>query len=129
MTFVRTPVLWIVEAVKQAAHTVYDELGTGHTESIYEAALEVELSYGLWNVGPVRRQVTCPIQYKEWIIGSGLIDILVGGALVVEIKAVSKLSYKDEAQVRKYLVGSNTDRGLLINFGPDLEIVEVTRLV
>lgn len=116
---------WILEAVRQAARSVYDELGVGHNEAVYEAALEVELSYGLWNIGPVRRQVTCPISYKGFSIGSGLIDILVDEILVVEVKAVSKLSVKDESQVRKYLVGTGLEKGLLINFGPELEIVDV----
>ncbi len=113
----------MIETVKAAAEIVHGELGNGHTEIIYEAALEVEL--GIQNIGPIRRQVPCPIRYKERFVGNGIIDILIDDTLIVEIKAVAKLSTKDEAQVKKYLQSSNKDRGLLINFGPELEIWEV----
>lgn len=115
---------WLIEKVKVAAETVFGEMGTGHTEVIYEAALEVELGI---KFGPVRRQVPCPISYKEVVIGTGVIDILVDKGLIVEIKAVNKLSFRDETQVKKYLNSSGLDRGVLINFGPELEIWEVSR--
>lgn len=108
--------------IQYAAEDVYDELGPGHSESIYENALDIELM--LRNIAS-RRQVACTIKYRDYVVGSGYIDILVEEKIILEIKAVAKLSAKDEQQVRKYMTATGSERGLLINFGNDLEIVEV----
>lgn len=108
--------------VKEAAEEVFTFLGSGHSETVYEAALEVELA--LNNVGPIRRQVPCPIYYKNILVGIGYIDVLIGTNLIVEIKNVSKITDKDKTQLRKYLVGTEVEDGLLINFNPGLEGVE-----
>ena len=118
-----TPETWLIEAVRNAATEVFWELGTGHTETVYESALEVEL--GLKDISSVRRQVPCPISYKGHVVGAGFIDILVDNILVVEIKTIAKLTFKEEAQVRKYLLGTGLEAGLLINFGQFVEILEV----
>lgn len=114
---------WLLDTVKEAASEVYFELESGHTEIVYEAALEVEL--GIKNISPIRRQVPCPIYYKETVVGNGIIDMLIGYDLIVEIKAVAKLAAKDKTQVMKYLQNTGLKRGLLINFGPELEIWDV----
>ena len=92
---------WILDTVKTAAGIVHGVLGNGHTESVYEAALEVEL--GIQGISNIRRQVPCPVNYKGCFVGNGIIDILIYNLFIVEIKAVAKLSAKDEAQVKKYL--------------------------
>src|SRR5258707_10549966 len=105
----------LVEEIKDCAKAVFNELGTGHSEAVYESAMVVEM--GLRDIGgPIVRQVPCPILYKGYIVGVGYIDIMVGDYLLVELKAVAKLSYRDELQVRKYLLGSGMAHGLLINF-------------
>lgn len=113
----------VLKTVKAAAEEVHGVLGNGHTENVYEAALEVEL--GIQGIGNIRRQVPCPVNYKGSFVGNGIIDVLIYNLFIVEIKAVAKLSPKDEAQVKKYLQSYNLDKGLLINFGPELEIWEV----
>lgn len=115
----------LLDLVKKSAEIVHGELGNGHTENIYEAALEVEL--GIQGLNSIRRQVPCPISYKGRFVGNGIIDILIYDLLIVEIKSIVKLSLKDEAQVNKYLQSYGLKRGLLINFGPELEIREIVK--
>lgn len=110
--------------VTACAEEVHRILGTGHSETVYETALSVELAFLGINH---RNQVPCVINYKGCDIGVGFVDILVEESLIVEVKAVAKLTEKDEAQVRKYLVAAKQDKGLLINFGSDLGIIEVEK--
>lgn len=105
----------MAEEIKDCAKAVFDELGTGHSEAVYESAMVVEM--GLRDIGgPVVRQVPCPILYKGYTVGVGYIDIMIGDFLLVELKSVAKLTSRDELQVRKYLLGSGMAHGLLINF-------------
>lgn len=113
----------ILEDVTWAANQVYIELGSGHTEAVYEAALEIELEQIYSN--PIRRQVPVPIYYSGRVVGTGFIDILIEFYAVIEVKTISKLSWKEEQQVRKYMSGVGLEQGVLINFGQNLEIVEV----
>lgn len=114
----------MIDMVKFCAQEVFNELGTGHTEAVYEAALAVEISLYDYDALTIMRQVPCPINYKGFTVGVGFIDILVND-LIVELKSVIKLTPKDVQQVKKYLLALDLNNGLLINFGNDLEIVEV----
>ena len=101
-------------AVIGAAIEVHRVLGPGLLESAYELALEREL--GLRNV-PVQRQVAVPLEYKGFALGDGFrVDLLVGDALVVEVKAVDRLQPIHEAQLLTYLKLADKRLGLLINF-------------
>lgn len=112
-----------IELVKYCANEVYTEMGPGHSENVFETCLALELS---WYDAPViiTRQVPCPLKYKGLTVGVGFIDILINN-LIVEIKAVAKITPKDVQQVQKYLDALDLDYGLLLNFGNDLEIIEV----
>jgi GxxExxY protein len=115
----------LLKTITEASQEVFKELGSGHSEVIYEAALSIELLllHSLSN----RRQVPVTIKYRAYDVGHGFIDILVDDRCVIEIKSIAKLSGKDEQQVRKYLTATGLERGFLINFGNDLEIVEVRK--
>lgn len=105
----------LIEEVKDSAKAVFNELGTGHSEAVYESAMVIEM--GLRDIGgPIVRQVPCPILYRGYNVGVGFIDIMIGNFLLVELKAIAKISNRDEMQVRKYLLGSGMVNGLLINF-------------
>lgn len=114
----------MADVVEESAITVYRIMGSGHSEAVYEASLDVEL---MLRKITRRRQVPCTLIYKLEVVGTGFIDILVDNSLIVEIKAIAKLSNKDEQQVRKYLTATGLDEGLLINFGNDLEIIRVQK--
>lgn len=98
----------------ECALKVHTELGPGLLESVYETCLAYELTR---HGQSVRRQVRLPIQYGELKLNAALrLDLLVGDALIVEIKAVDALTPVHEAQLLTYLKLTGHRLGLLINF-------------
>ncbi len=103
----------LARSVIGAAIEVHRHLGPGYLEGIYEEALALE--FGIQAI-PYQRQYALPVIYKEWQVGQGKVDFLVGGKVVVELKAVEKLLPVHKAQVISYLKVSGCHLGLLINF-------------
>lgn len=97
-----------------AAIEVHRLLGPGLLESTYEECLCLELVLlGL----PFERQVPLPIVYKSLrLLRAYKPDLLIDGAVIVELKTVDKVLPVHEAQILTYLRLSGLDRGLLINF-------------
>ncbi len=92
---------------------VHKALGPGFLESIYEAALVVELK----RVGlRVEQQKPLPIFYREIMVGEHRLDLLVEDKIVVELKAISELEDIHFAIVRSYLKAAGLEHGLLLNF-------------
>ena len=118
---IRKPFPW----VRQCAEDVYNEMGSGHSEAVYESCLALEIS--LYSGEPLTRQVPCALTYKGYTVGVGYIDLLLVNQFPIEVKAVAKVTPKDVQQVRKYLEALDLEHGLLINFGNNLEIVEVQK--
>ena len=100
--------------VVDAAFKVHSALGPGLLESVYETCLLHELrSRSL----KAQRQVVLPIIYEGLRIDSGLrLDLLIGGLVVVELKAVERILPVFDAQLLTYLKLSGHRLGLLINF-------------
>jgi GxxExxY protein len=92
---------------------VHRHLGAGLLESVYEAALCVELA--LKNL-PFKRQVRLPLQYKGQLISEHRVDLIVDDAVVVEVKAIQRLEPIHVAQVLTYLRVSGIRVGLILNF-------------
>ncbi|MFH0937910.1 MAG: GxxExxY protein [Planctomycetota bacterium] len=100
--------------IVDAAMKVHSALGAGLLESAYEACLVYELRKRRL---PVEQQVVLPVVYDGQRIDLGYrIDLLVEGAVIVELKAVEKLAPIHEAQLLSYLKLSSKKLGLLINF-------------
>lgn len=105
------------EAV-DAAFVVHTVLGPGLLESVYEQCLGYELEARRI---PLQRQVILPLSYRGRLVDAGYrMDMVVGGLLVVEIKAVEKLLPLHDAQLDTYLKLSGCQLGLLINFNVPL---------
>lgn len=100
--------------IRGAAFKVYNKLGPGLLESVYEHALMFELR----KMGHmVQNQVGIPFEYEDISFESGFrMDILVDNLVIVEIKSVEKLAEVHFKQVLTYLRLSNKKLGLLINF-------------
>jgi GxxExxY protein len=96
-----------------AAIEVHRVLGPGYLESVYEQALAAELT--LRGIS-FTRQVAFAVDYKGQPVGEGRLDFLVGGLLVVELKAVETLAPIHSAQVISYLKATRHQLGLLMNF-------------
>lgn len=104
----------ITERVIGCAIEVHRSLGPGLLESAYEACLVHELiDQGL----QIQRQLSLPVVYKGARIDAGyVIDLIVDGKVIVELKAVEKILPVHEAQVLTYLKLHGCNVGLLINF-------------
>lgn len=109
----------LTEKIIKAAYEVYNELGFGFLEKVYENALAHELKRaGL----PVIQQKTIEVFYKQELVGEYFTDLLIDETVLVEVKAVSKLSKIHEVQLVNYLKATKIEIGLLINFGEKIEI-------
>jgi GxxExxY protein len=91
-----------------AAIEVHRILGPGFLESVYEEALAIEL--GLRNI-PFERQKPIVLQFKGRTVGDSRLDFLVGGELVVELKAVEAIHPIFPAKVIHYLKVSGLQPG------------------
>ena len=100
-------------AVIGAAIEVHRQLGPGLDEVLYAAALCIE--FRLRGI-EYKREVPVNVEYKGESIGTKRLDFVVGGRLVVELKAVEELNKLHKAQVRTYLKITGYQLGLLINF-------------
>jgi GxxExxY protein len=110
-----------------AAIIVHKELGPGLLEYAYEECLAFELASQ--NI-PFERQKQIPARYRNIDIDCGFrIDLLVGGLVIVELKAVESLAPIHTAQVLNYLKLSNCKLGLLINFNVIMLKSGIKRLV
>jgi GxxExxY protein len=96
-----------------AAIEVHRHLGPGFLEGVYEDALAWE--FQLRGI-EYERQKPILVVYKERLIGEGRLDFLIGGSLIVELKAVDSLAPIHKAQVLSYLKATRLRLGLLINF-------------
>ena len=104
----------LASQIVDAAIKVHRVLGPGLLESVYSACLVQELRQ---RQVEVQTQVTLPIQWEGNVLETGLrLDLLVGGRIVVELKAVDELHPVHFAQLLTYLRLSNKRLGFLINF-------------
>jgi GxxExxY protein len=97
------------------AFEVYNDLGVGFLEPVYQEAFELELTEkGI----PFEAQKRLQIFYKGRPLSKEYIaDLIVIGQIVVELKAEDKLQPRDEAQLLNYLKATRMRVGLLVNFG------------
>jgi len=113
--------------IVDAAIKVHSKLGPGLLESIYEMCLSHELRL---RSHVVQTQLTLPVEYEGLRFESGYrLDLLVDDAVVVELKAVTKVLPVHEAQLLSYLRLSRRTVGLLINFHEVLVKDGIKRMV
>ena len=103
----------LASAVIGAAIEVHRGTGPGLDEASYEEALAME--FRLREIS-FARQVIVKVAYKGAVIGEKRLDFLVGGKLILEIKAIEQLAPVHKAQVNTYLKMTGLKLGLLINF-------------
>jgi len=109
----------LTERIIKIFYKVYNTLGYGFLEKIYEHAMMIEFRKA--NISAVS-QDPIKVLYDDEIIGEYFADILVDGKVIVEIKATKNLIIDHEAQLLNYLKATDIEVGLLLNFGPKPEI-------
>ena len=109
----------ITELIIQAFYTVYNTLGYGFLEKVYQQALIIELRKLGLEVIP---EAPIKVYYNVHVVGEYFADLLVAEAVIVEIKAVRTLAPEHEAQLLNYLKATPYEVGLLLNFGPQSQI-------
>jgi GxxExxY protein len=109
----------ITELIIGAFYTVYNTLGYGFLERVYENAMVIELRKLGLKVVPQARIV---VYYDEQVVGEYSADLLVEDAVIVELKATRNLAPENEAQLLNYLKATVYEIGLLLNFGPKPQI-------
>jgi GxxExxY protein len=104
----------ITDKIIKTFYSVYNELGFGFLEKVYENALLNELiSAGL----VCEKQKPIKVYYKEKIVGEYFADIIVNNCVILELKAAEALVEEHELQLVNYLKATEIEVGLLLNFG------------
>jgi len=109
----------LTDKIIEIFYKVYNELGYGFLEKVYENAMMVEFN----EVGiNANTQIPVKVEYNGKIVGEYFADILVDNSVIVEIKAAKCLLKEHEAQLLNYLKATDIEVGLLLNFGSKPEI-------
>jgi len=104
----------ITDSILKSFYEVYNELGDGFLESVYENALYIVLTgYGLC----VEKQKEISVLFRGKLIGNFKPDLIINEKVIVELKAISSLDAAHEAQLINYLKATHIEVGLLLNFG------------
>ncbi len=109
----------VTSQIIKAFYEVYNTLGYGFLEKVYENALVIELQKLGQDVAP---QARIAVYYDDHVVGEYFADLLVADKVIVEIKAVRGLVDAHEAQLLNYLKATPYEVGLLLNFGPKPQI-------
>ena len=102
--------------IMQAAFEVYNELGPGFPESIYEEAMNRELIRRVINL-ELQKEVM--VYFKNEPLGKFILDTIVNGRVILEYKAVSEIARIHEQQALSYLKATGLELAIVINFGAD----------
>lgn len=113
--------------IRGSIFKVYNELGAGLFESVYEKALVYQLKKdGL----EVKSQVSLPVYYDNQLLDIGFIlDVLVEDKVIIEIKSVEEFSKMHHKQIQNYLKLTNLRLGILVNFNTDAISKSILRKV
>ncbi len=114
----------LTERIIGCAFRVYNQMGFGFLESVYEKCLMIELHKA--GISAESQQQILVI-YDNQPVGQFVADIVVEDQVILELKSVQNLATAHEVQLVNYLTATRKDIGLLLNFCPDK--VEVKRKV
>ncbi len=104
----------LTSLILKTYYEVYNELGYGFLEKVYQNALLIELKKKGLDVIPNKKIM---VYYKGENVGDYYADIIVNNTVILELKAAEYIIDQFENQLLNYLKGTNCEIGLLLNFG------------
>jgi GxxExxY protein len=104
----------VTDCILQAFYHVYNTLGSGFLEKVYENALRNCLRTRGFQV---EQQTPVKVYFEGEEVGDYHADLIVNGVVILELKAVEAIAPAHEAQLLNYLKATNIEVGLLLNFG------------
>ncbi len=104
----------LTDQILKAFYDVYNELGYGFLEKVYQNALYIELKSRGFDVVPHKK---VKVFYKEHEVGEYFPDLIVNGLIILELKAAECIVEEHEWQLLNYLRSTSIEVGLLLNFG------------
>ena len=115
----------VTKEIIGAAYNVYNKMGFGYLEKVYENCMLIELS----KIKEFDIKSQCPIkvEYDGVDVGDYVADLIVNDSIIIELKSIRHLLPIHEVQLVNYLKSIGFDLGLLINFGE--QKVDVRRKV
>jgi GxxExxY protein len=111
------------ESILKVYYEVYNELGYGFLEKVYQNAMYFELKAQGFKV---EAQKQIQVYYKDELVGDFFADLLINDTIILELKACENLVKAHYVQTLNYLKATNIEIGLLLNFG---EKPEIKRLI
>ena len=115
----KLPHALLTDRILGAYYAVYNELGWGFLESVYQVAQCREMQHrGLH----VDSHVPIPVFYKGDVIGKFIADLVVENRIIIELKACAAITPEHESQLLNYLRGTAIEIGFVLNFGPKPQI-------
>jgi GxxExxY protein len=109
----------LTDRIIQAFYCVYNELGFGFLENVYQNAFYFELQKKGFKV---EAHKAIDVYYQTQIVGKYKADLIVDDLIILELKAVDYLIAEHELQLINYLKATDKEVGLLLNFGKEPEI-------
>ena len=103
-----------------AYYKVYNSLGYGFLEKVYENSLKIELQR--LNL-KVDQQKNIKVVYEGFEVGDYFADLIVENLVIIELKAAEAICEQHEAQLLNYLRATDKEVGLLLNFGKEAKFV------
>ncbi len=104
----------VTDIIIGCAYRVYNQMGFGYLESVYEKCLLIELRK---NALQAESQKAITVYYDNEIVGKFIADIVVNDTIILELKSVRSISKAHEVQLVNYLVATGKPVGLILNFG------------
>lgn len=106
----------ITDLILKAFYKVYNTLGYGFLEKVYERSMIIELTKLGLNI---EQQKNIKVYYDFNQVGDYYADLLVNGLVIIELKAAENICEGHEAQLLNYLRATDIEVGLLLNFGTE----------
>ena len=104
----------LTEAIIKTFYDVYNELGYGFLEKVYQNSMFIELKARGFNV---EAQKQIKVYYKNQQVGEYYADLVINDLIIIELKAAEVIVEEFEWQLINYLRGTDKEVGLLLNFG------------